>query len=89
VGSIAEGYGLVAGLWPEIRRSRMAVITSSAAASVARPQADVVGTGTGVGVGVPSKFGTGVGGASGTDAGTGVGGVPATTLIVTIAMLPA
>ena len=66
----------------------MADITSSAAASVASPQPDVVGTDTGVGVGVPPMFGTGVGVASGTDAATGVGGVPATTLIVTIAMLP-
>ena len=79
----------MAGLWPEGRRGRMAVITSSVAASTARPQSDVVGTDTGVGVGVPPMFGTGVGVASGTDAATGVGGVPATTLIVTIAMLPA
>ena len=40
------------GLWPEVRRSRMADITSSAAASAARPQPDVVGMGVGVGVGV-------------------------------------
>ena len=36
-------YRLVAGLWPELRRSRMADITSSAAASVASPQVDVEG----------------------------------------------
>ena len=42
----------MAGLWPEVRRSRMVVIMSSVAASTARPQPDVVSMGVGVGVGV-------------------------------------
>jgi hypothetical protein len=42
----------VAGLRPEVRRSRMVIITSSAAASAARPQLDAAGTGVGVGAGV-------------------------------------
>ena len=40
------------GLGPEVRRSKMADIASSVAASTARPPADVAGMGVGVGVGV-------------------------------------
>ena len=42
----------MAGLRPELRRSRMADIASSAAASAARPQPDVLG------MGVPQEIAT-------------------------------
>jgi hypothetical protein len=45
----------VVGLWPEVSRSRMADIASSAVASAARPQPDVVGIDMGVGAGVLSN----------------------------------
>ena len=48
------------GLGPEVRRSRMADIASSVAASTARPQADVAGMGAGVGVGAGAGVGVGV-----------------------------
>ena len=40
----------MAGLWPEARRSRTVIITSSAVASAARPQPDVADMGVGAGV---------------------------------------
>ena len=71
----------MAGLWPEVRRSRTVIITSSTAANAARPQLDAAGIGVGVGVAeaVGDAVGVteGVGVAVGTAVGVGLPALPA------------